>query len=79
MQKLLLMLIVTSRPSAFEADLKNPEVSPSGPGALLELSLNIVFCISSSVGIVTIANAFSSGQRKSEIVWNHWGEVAEVS
>lgn len=49
------MEMIVSAPSNDHDALKNPEVSPSGPGALLGFSENISFVISSVVGIRRIA------------------------
>ena len=53
-----------SSPRVAHAPLKNPEVSPSGPGALFGLSLKKSFLISSDVGIVIIAWACREVQEK---------------
>ena len=48
------MELIHSVPSSVHEALKKPEVSPSGPGALLGLRENMSFVISSAVGISSI-------------------------
>lgn len=69
---------MTSGPKKCQAALKNPEVRPSGPGALFAFNLNIIFAISSSDGSSTMDTAFSSGQRNVERAWNQVGGQGEV-
>lgn len=57
--------VMISSPTEPQAALKNPEVSPSGPGALFGFSLNIILRISSLVGI---DNIWRSVQEKSRSV-----------
>lgn len=52
---------VTSPPSKSQVALKNPDVRPSGPGALLGFRLNIVRLISSAKGTWIMVDTSSVG------------------
>lgn len=51
-KKKCLTAITTSSPTTYQAALKKPDISPSGPGALLGLSLKTRNFISSGDGMV---------------------------
>ena len=55
----------TSSPRMSQLALKKPEVSPSGPGALLGLSLKNCFLISEADGMINICSACSRETLKS--------------